>query len=119
VYGVGPDAQANTALTQFKKCSFGAQDIQATHGNGVQNGVVDVNADINIARATSRIATQIIAATESQLAFARKPRFVESTHDFVMFCMPNGSMFGTAAKPPAALLYTGDRTAFSRKATAA
>ncbi len=50
VYGVGPDAQVNTVFTQYKKCSFGAQDIQpTTSGNGVQNGVVDVNAPIDIA----------------------------------------------------------------------
>jgi hypothetical protein len=47
VYGVGPCPGA-TRLTQFKKCSFGAQDIQANvRVMGVQ--VVDVNADINIA----------------------------------------------------------------------
>jgi hypothetical protein len=38
VFGVGPDAQDNTVFTQYKKCSFGAQDIQpATEGNGVVN----------------------------------------------------------------------------------
>jgi hypothetical protein len=77
VYGVGPDAQANTVFTQYKKCSFGAQDIQpTTSGNGVQNGVVDVRAPINIASCNilGDCQQQIIAATESQLGlpFFRK-----------------------------------------------
>jgi hypothetical protein len=43
VFGVGPDAEAGTVFTQYKKCSFGAQDIQpATAGIGVQSGVVDI-----------------------------------------------------------------------------
>ncbi len=50
VFGVGGDAEDNTVFTQYKKCSFGAQDIQpATSGNGMQSGVVDVNAPIDIA----------------------------------------------------------------------
>jgi hypothetical protein len=120
VYGVGPDAQANTALTQFKKCSFGAQDIQATtSGNGVQNGVVDVNADINLASCNilGDCQQQIIAATESQLDI-RSGSLDSSNppYDFVMFCMPNGSMFGNGGKTTwAAFAYTGDRTAFFQK----
>jgi hypothetical protein len=55
VYGVGPDAQANTVLTQYKKCSFGAHPARNA-GNGVQNGVVDVNAPSTLPRATSVIA---------------------------------------------------------------
>jgi hypothetical protein len=78
VYAVGPDAQANTVFTQYKKCSFGAQDIQpATSGTGVQNGVVDIKAPIAIASCNilGDCQDQIIAATERQLGI-RSPRFV-------------------------------------------
>jgi hypothetical protein len=102
VYGVGPDAQANTVFTQFKKCSLGAQDIQnATSGNGVQDGVVDVTADIDIASCSilGDCQDQIIAATERQLGI-RSGSLDSSNppYDFVMFCMPDGSMFGDGGK---------------------
>jgi hypothetical protein len=71
LYGVGPDVQANTVFTQYKECSFGTQDIQlTTSGNGVQNGVVDVNAPVDIASCNILGDCQqhiIIAATEFQL----------------------------------------------------
>jgi hypothetical protein len=117
VVGVGPDAQTDTVFTQYKKCSFGTQDIQpATAGNGVQSGVVDVNAPIDIASCNilGDCQDQIIAATERQLGIAKgsldssKPPY-----DFVMFCMPDGTMFGEGGKTTwAAFAYTGDRTAF-------
>jgi hypothetical protein len=70
VFGVGGDAEGNTVFTQYKKCSFGAQDIQpATSGRGVQSGVVDVYAPIDIASCNilGDCQAQIIAATEQQL----------------------------------------------------
>jgi hypothetical protein len=61
---------------------------------------VDVNADITLLRATSLvIAKQIIAATEQQLGIRQGAIDRIHPNDFVMFCMPDGSMF-TAAKPP-------------------
>jgi hypothetical protein len=120
VYGVGPDAQANTVFTQYKKCSFGAQDIQPTTlGNGVQNGVVDVNTDINIASCNilGDCQDQIIAATERQLGIrSGSLDSSNSPYDFVMFCMPDGSMFGEGGISTwAAFAYTGARTAFFQR----
>jgi hypothetical protein len=120
VYGVGPNAQDNTVFTQYKKCSFGAQDIQATtSGNGVQNGVVDVNANINIASCNilGDCQDQIIAATERQLGISSGSLDSSNPpYDFVMFCMPDGSMFGDGGKTSwAAFAYTGDRTAFFQR----
>jgi hypothetical protein len=120
MYGVGPDAQANTVFTQYKKCSFGAQDIQATtSGRGVQNGVVDVNANIDIASCNilGDCQDQIIAATESQLGISSGSLDSSNPpYDFVMFCMPDGSMFGDGGKTSwAAFAYTGDRTAFFQR----
>jgi hypothetical protein len=71
---IGPDAQANTVFTQYRKCSFGAQEIRpATAGNGVQSGVVDVNVPIYIASCNilGDCQYQIIAATELQLGIAK------------------------------------------------
>jgi hypothetical protein len=120
VFGVGGDAEDNTVFTQYKKCSFGAQDIQpATSGNGVQSGVVDVNAPIDIASCNilGDCQDQIIAATERQLGI--RTGSLDSSnppYDFVMFCMPDGSMFGEGGKTTwAAFAYTGDRTAFFQK----
>jgi hypothetical protein len=120
VFGVGPDAQDNTVFTQYKKCSFGAQDIQpATTGNGVQSGVVNVNAPIDIASCNilGDCQDQIIAATELQLGI--RPGSLDSSnppYDFVMFCMPDGTMFGEGGRTTwAAFAYTGDRTAFFQK----
>jgi hypothetical protein len=120
VFGVGTDAQANTVFTQYKKCSFGAQDIQpATAGNGVQSGVVDVNAPIDIASCNilGDCQNQIIAATELQLGIAAGSLdSSDPPHDFVMFCMPDGTMFEENGKTTwAAFAYTGDRTAFFQK----
>jgi hypothetical protein len=119
VHGTGPDAQANTVLTQFKKCSFGAQDIQTATGNGVENGVVDVNVNIETASCNilGECQDQIIAATESQLRIPSGSLDSPNTeYDFVMFCMPDGSMFGNGGKTTwAAFAYTGDRTAFFQR----
>jgi hypothetical protein len=115
IFGEGDDAQENTVFTQYKKCSFGAQDIQpATAGNGVQSGVVEVNADIDIASCNilGDCQEEILAATELQLGIS--PGSLDSSnppYDFVMFCMPDGSMFGNRTDW-AAFAYTGDRTAF-------
>jgi hypothetical protein len=124
MYGVGPDAQANTVFTQYKKCSFGAQNIQpTTSGNGVQNGVVDVNAPINIASCNilGDCQDQIIAVTERQLGIGSGSLDSSNPpYDFVMFCMPDGTMFGDGGKTTwAAFAYTGDWTTFLQKATAA
>jgi hypothetical protein len=120
VYGVGPDAQNNTVWSQYKKCSFGALDVQpTTAGNGVQSGVVDVNANIDIATCNilGDCQDQIIAATELQLGIS--PGSLDSSnppYDFVMFCIPDGTMFGENGKTTwAAFAYTGDRTAFFQK----
>jgi hypothetical protein len=117
VFGIGPDAEANTVFTQYKKCSFGAQDIQpATEGNGVESGVVEVTAPIDIASCDILGDCQqtIIAATERKLGLS--PGSLDSSnppYDFVMFCMPDGTMFGENGRTTwAAFAYTGDRTAF-------
>jgi hypothetical protein len=117
VFGIGPDAQVNTAFTQYKKCSFGAQDIQpATEGNGVDNGVVTVTANIDIASCDILGDCQqtIIRATERQLGLqANSLDSSDPPYDFVMFCMPDGTMFGENGRTTwAAFAYTGDRTAF-------
>jgi hypothetical protein len=124
VFGVGPDAQDNTVFTQYKKCSFGALDIQpATSGNGVRSGVVDVNAPIDIASCNilGDCQYQVIAATERQLNIGTGSLdSSNSPYDFVMFCMPDGTMFGEGGRTTwSAFAYTGEQTAFSRKATAA
>jgi hypothetical protein len=117
LFGVGPEAQDNTVFTQYKKCSFGAQDIQpATEGNGVENGVVEVTAPIDIASCNILGDCQqtIIAATERTLGLS--PGRLDSDdppYDFVMSCMPYGTMFGENGETTwAAFANTGDRTAF-------
>jgi hypothetical protein len=120
VYGVGPDAQINTVFSQYKQCSFGAQDIQPTTlGSGVQQGVIDVSANIDVRSCNilGDCQDQIIAATERQLGIsAGSLDSSNPPYDFVMFCMPDGTMFGEGGKTTwAAFAYTGDRTAFFQK----
>jgi hypothetical protein len=62
---------------------------------------------------------QIIAATESQLDIRSGSLDSSNPTDFVMFCMPWIHVWGRRQTTWAAFAYTGDRTAFSRKATAA
>jgi hypothetical protein len=89
------------------------------YGSGVQNGVVDVNANINIARATSRIATADYsrngkpAGIAGSLDSSNPPMTLSCSACLMDPCL------GRRQNHLGRLVYTGDRTAFSRKATAA
>jgi hypothetical protein len=114
VMGYGPLAQTHTFRSQYENCSFGAQQIQAAtseDGNGIVDGVVEVQVDFNIGDGTCNILgtcqDDIIAQTEAVLG-------VPLSHfDFVMFCVPDGGTFGAnGAATWAAFAYGGSNVSF-------
>jgi hypothetical protein len=89
--------QDNTEFTQYKKCSFGVQHIQlATSGNGVQNGVVSVNAPMEISSCSilGDCQDEIIAATERQLGIR-----TGSLDSLTTLSCPTGPCLGKMAEP--------------------
>ena len=103
-------------LTQYDKCSFGKQQLQpATEGSGVVDGVSQVQVDFSIGGNSpcdilGSCATEIERQTEIQLGEQL------TNYDFVMFCVPDGSRFGSNGSTNwAAFAYIGSRTAYFQR----
>jgi hypothetical protein len=112
VFGVGPDAQADMVFTSTRN----THSAPRTSSPPLQ--VSECRAELwTLLRATSLVIDQIIAATERQLGIsAGSLDSSNPPYDFVMFCMPDGTMFGENGRATwAAFAYTGDRTAFFQK----
>jgi len=117
IFQKGPQYEDNTVITQYDKCSFGKQKIQETsNGSNIVDGVVEVSVPFSIGGSTP---CNILGDCKARIEDATARRLGKTNldeYDFLMFCVPDGSMFGAGGKTTwAAFGYTGSQSAWFQR----
>ena len=94
IFGLGEGAPVVNVVSQYKACSFGKFTIKPAAGQGITNGVTDIN--IGNAKGKDPFVLENVAV---QIAERKLGRNLENSFDHVMICLPPGTLYlGTRSK---------------------
>lgn len=108
IMGMGPRPEMHTVCSQMKACSMDSLHIQPADrndGSGIIDGVVQVTMNLRIDNTCN-----ILGVCQEEIRHQTEMQMEQQLQyfDFVMFCVPDGSTFGTSGNDSwAAFAYLG------------
>lgn len=80
--------------SQYSACSHGKWIINPAQGNGITNGATTVEVDINTSEGDGKMVNKVTTALNTKFSVNRPDEIA----DYVMYCLPAGTMSGIACK---------------------
>jgi Gametolysin peptidase M11 len=86
-FGIGDNAPVVNVRSQYNSCSFGKFKIIPATGEGITDGVANVQIDNVVGKDPFNLENQVVAVAEKTLGR------LESRFDHVMICLPPGTLY--------------------------